>query len=268
MEDTTTPAIESVADDATSQEFVGRWNTLVSTTNWEKGQIIHQWREALIADNADRSLYADDVWSRTVGAVTPQHVGRLRRVFERFADVCDQYEGLYWSHFQAALDWDDAEMWLEGAVQNSWSVSQMRSQRWEALGADESLKPRDEDIIVAELNEDIDTRLDASAGDATPEIITPEVAEVAGGGSDEAEKDSAARATTPADEVDSPEVTETPVRPFEELPELPDDVADAFESMKLAILRHKATDWADIARDDLIMALDSLKALALAPTVE
>ena len=274
MQDTTTPALEpvadeSLADDATSQEYVGRWNTLVSTTNWEKGKIIHQWREALIADDVDRGQYADDVWSRTVGTVTPQHVGRLRRVFERFADVCDQYQGLFWSHFQAALDWDDAEMWLEGGVQNGWSVSQMRRQRWEALGADESLKPRDEDIIVAELNEDIDPRLDAADGDRTPEIISPEVAEVTGGSADETEKESAARTTSAADETGAAtEPAETPVRPFEELPELPDDVAEAFESMKLAILRHKSADWADIARDDLLVVLDSLKALAMAPTVE
>ena len=30
-----------------TQPFVGRWNRLVSTTNWEKGRIILQWREAL-----------------------------------------------------------------------------------------------------------------------------------------------------------------------------------------------------------------------------
>ena len=69
-----------------------------------------------------------------MGGVTPQHVGRLRRVFERFGETHDQYAGLYWSHFQAALDWPDAEMYLEGAVQNDWSVAQMRNERWEAMG--------------------------------------------------------------------------------------------------------------------------------------
>ena len=29
--------------------FVGQWNRLVSTTNWEKGRIICQWRDALCA---------------------------------------------------------------------------------------------------------------------------------------------------------------------------------------------------------------------------
>ena len=284
MEDTLAPAAEpaadtvandtvandTIADDATSQPFVGRWNQLISSTNWEKGRIIHQWREALIADDADRSLYADDVWARTVGTVTPQHVGRLRRVFERFDDVREQYEGLYWSHFQAALDWDDAEMWLEGGVQNKWSVAQMRSQRWEAHGADKSLKPRDEDIIVAELNEDIDPRLDSKSGD-TPDVISPEVADVAKvSGEQDADEsgseETAEHAASVAQQSDAESTaTATPVRPFEELPELPEDVADAFDSMKLAILHHKAVEWEDIARDDLLVVLDSLKELALAP---
>ena len=31
--------------------------------------------------------YSDESWSRRVGNVTPQHVGRLRRVYERFDAV-------------------------------------------------------------------------------------------------------------------------------------------------------------------------------------
>ena len=45
-------------------------------------------------------------------------------------------------------------------------------------------------------------------------------------------------------------------------------VADAFEQMKLAILRHKADDWQEIASDEMLAVLDSLKELALAPSVE
>jgi hypothetical protein len=273
MEDTTAPvaepATELVADDATSQPFVGRWKQLVSTTNWEKGRIIHEWREALIAADADRSTYADEVWSRTVRSVTPQHVGRLRRVFERFGDVCDQYAGLYWSHFQAALDWHDAEMWLEGGAQNRWSVAEMRRMRSETLGGEESQRPRDEEMAVAELNEDIDAQPGApgkrprgasddqasdNAGDFT--VVAEERSEAGIESRAAGAKD--AIAALPAKRV----------RPFESLPPLPDDVADAFESMKLAILRHKAAEWQDIARDDLLVALDSLKELALAPTVE
>src|SRR5262245_43352611 len=105
------------ADDEVSLPFVGRWNHLVSDTNWEKGRIICQWREALQVTKVSPVEYSDEAWSRRVGGVTGQHVGRLRRVFQRFGDSYSRYHGLYWSHFYAALDWDDAEMWLEGAVQ-------------------------------------------------------------------------------------------------------------------------------------------------------
>src|SRR5271163_1962476 len=119
----------------TSEQFLSKWKRFVSTTNWEKGQIISQWRAALVDAGAGLAEYSDEVWSRQVGQVTPQHVGRLRRVFERFGDTRDTYAGLYWSHFQAALDWDDAEMWLEGAVQSNWSIAQMQAQRSQTLGA-------------------------------------------------------------------------------------------------------------------------------------
>ena len=88
MEDSlpATPSPDAIAVDQKSQPFVGRWNHLVSTTNWEKGQIIYQWREALINAQAPAGDYADDAWARRVGGVTAQHVGRLRRVYHRFGD--------------------------------------------------------------------------------------------------------------------------------------------------------------------------------------
>jgi len=59
-----------------------------------------------------------------------------------------------------------------------------------------------------------------------------------------------------------------PVRPFAELPRLPDDVAEAFEAFKLVILRHKTARFKEISQADLIATLDALKELALAPSGE
>src|SRR5262245_1921842 len=110
------PPLDAALERA-SPPYIGRWNHLVSTTNWEKGRIIAQWRDALLAEGAPAAHSSDEAWSRLVGGVTGQHAGRLRRVYQRFGQVYEGYEGLYWSHFQAAVEWDDAEMWLEGAVQ-------------------------------------------------------------------------------------------------------------------------------------------------------
>jgi hypothetical protein len=261
--------------DETTAPFLGRWNRLVSTTNWEKGRIIHDWREALMAADAPAAEYSDDAWSNRVGGVTPQHVGRLRRVFDRFGNDHDDYAGLYWSHFQAAIDWNDAEMWLEGAVQNRWSVAAMRRERWQAFGGANSEGPHDDDIITAELDEDVDSgnldrllpstsAFDASGPEATdgdPQLDSDfgDDSSFVDDGSDPSET-----ATIESD-TDEKRIQAPPVQPFANLPSLPDDLSEAFESFKLAILRHKTAGWQEVARKDVLHALDALKALTTAP---
>jgi hypothetical protein len=185
-------------------------------------------------------------------------VGRLRRVYERFGQVYEQYAGLYWSHFYSGLDWPDAEMWLEGAVQSGWSVAQMRRQRWEAIGAPPELKPREADIIAAELDEDAEP----VGGQRVPGAISPAVAEV-----HEAEPPARDHAPAAADEVaPSPEPAgQQPLRPFEGLPPLPPDLNEAFESFKLAILNHKLCGWREISLGQVLAVLDALRQLAAAP---
>jgi hypothetical protein len=256
----------------TSEPFLGRWNSLISTTNWEKGRIIAEWRGALIKEGAASTEYSDEAWGRVVGNVSSQHVGRLRRVWERFGEYHDQYEDLYWSHFQAALDWEDAEMWLEGAIQSKWSVSQMRKQRWEAVGAPEELKPRDEDIYLGEMDEDADTSDEPSIAG----VIQPEIGSVQNTGnvSDEDDEeedfdDEPSAASSPRSLAAEPSTSEKEssptVRPFAELPSLPADLSDALEAFKLAIVRHRVARWSETSPEDVVAALKALEALVLAP---
>lgn len=46
--------------------------------------------------------------------------------------------------------------------------------------------------------------------------------------------------------------------------DLPDDVAEAFHSMKLAVMRHRLDEWREISQDDMVNALYALQRLALA----
>jgi hypothetical protein len=252
---------------AASQPFVGQWSRLVSTTNWEKGRIIVAWREALVTQGLPVSEYSDEAWSRLVGGVTGQHVGRLRRVYQRFGGMRETYPGLYWSHFQAALDWNDAEMWLEGAAQSGWSVAQMRDQRWTTLGQLDADRPSDFDALGVELDEDAEPARSRDASRA----ITGEYSEVTGPSYDGPDfGDEPSRASRGDDEAEwldgAPSVPPVElVRPFENLPDLPDDLAEAFDAMKLAILHHKRDGWRQIAEHDLLRTLDALKALATAP---
>lgn len=264
-------AWDATALEAASQPFVGRWNRLVSTTNWEKGRIIAQWRAALHDAGAPVTEYSDEAWSRRVGGVTGQHVGRLRRVYDRFGQAYDAYAGLYWSHFQAALEWSDAEMWLEGAIQNRWSVSQMRHQRWDTLGAIEDQRPVDDDIVTNELDEDFEPATNASP--SYPD--TPAYDELGLGpreeGPDFGDADDTVASGSHGGSEGAPhgedvaESTVEFVRPFADLKELPEDLAEAFEAFKLAILRHKMADWQDIPCEEVLASLDALKQLVLAP---
>lgn len=251
------------ATDEASFPFVGRWNLLISTTNWEKGQIICDWRDALVEEGADASEYSDEAWAERVGGVTGQHVGRLRRVFLRFGDTYTDYEGLYWSHFYAAIDWTDAEMWLEGAIQNEWSISQMRGKRWETLGSPEDLKPNDSEIVSSEMNEDVvEKDSEAPFDTADEEASVQSVDGVAKETSDD-DYDEADGATAVASDDSEKEAN---VRPFANLPKLPEDVSNAFEQFKMAILTHKMLDWQEVSSEDILTSLNALKAFTLAPS--
>jgi hypothetical protein len=250
----------------TSQAFVGRWDKLVSQTNWEKGRIIHEWREALVAAEAPAGEYSDEAWSRLVGGVTPQHVGRLRRTFARFGETQKTYKRLYWSHFLAALDWNDAELWLEGAVQNKWSVAEMRRERWDKLGRVEA-EPQAADVVAAETDEDVDAAA-IETGRVT-EVRDPAESDV-GPRYDEAdfgdESETAALEDGEPHAEEPPFDNAPPARPFENLAALPADLHEAVESFKLAILHHKLNEWREVAVADVVGALRALEQLATAPS--
>lgn len=253
----------------TSAEHVGRWNRLISTTNWEKGRIISVWRQSLIDAGAPREAYSDEAWSRRVGQVSGPHAGRLRRVYERFGDEYEQYPGLYWSHFLAAVDWPDAEMWLEGAVESGWPVARMRSQQWEVTGAPEGRKPSDADLVVTEPDEDAQI-----AEDVVPETIAGSTSVVQGTDFFEA-TDGDPRAPGEGHDAavfdalalpDDSMVDLGPLRPLGgDLPPMPDDVTEVFEAFKQVIFKHKLARWQEIAQRDLLTTLEVLKELAIAP---
>jgi len=222
----------------------------------------------LIAHELPVSEYSDDAWAQMVGGVTGQHVGRLRRVYQRFSQHTEDFAGLYWSHFQAAIDWNDAEMWLEGAKQSGWSVSQMREKRWETLGKLEADRPRASDVVASETDEDAEPARGKSAA------VTGEYSEITGPrheGSDFGDEpsgrshDDGSVGTDWMTDARSSSTAEL-VRPFENLPDLPDDLAEPFDSMKLAILHHKRDGWQAISAADVLQTLDALKALVTAPS--
>ena len=117
--------------------------------------------------------------------------------------------------------------------------------------------------------------IDEDAGECADGFVPPTISESfdevhAAGPADETPDGSSRSqsddADSAADAAAATRVSGDPlVRPFEALPELPPDVAEAMELFKLAILAHKVAGWRDIARKDLLAVLDSLRQLAVAP---
>jgi hypothetical protein len=153
-------------------------------------------------------------------------------------------------------------MWLEGAVQNAWSVAQMRRQRWEALGTIPGEEPGDGETPTAEPDEDAEPIAPPSRSmtESTQVVRNPERQEE---GRASASLEDLPREAEIEDAV--PGERATPVRPFENLPTLPDDLRDAVEAMKLAILAHKLVGWREISREGVLVVLEGLKQLVLAP---
>ena len=269
LSETNAPITFSTEATDQSRAYIGQWNQLISTTNWEKGQIIVQWRTSLETNGALANEFSDDAWSQLVGGVTPQHVGRLRRTYERFGHVYSEYAGIFWSHFYAALDWDDAEMWLEGAVQSKWSVSKMRQQRWETLGKLPGQEPQIHDIIETELAEETQSlELSERKRQNDRDYIEGPVYEGPDFGDDDQRRDD--RPTSALLDTDGSSLANesalTNVRPFEAFGELPEDVEEATNAFKVAIIRHKADQWEAITQADMLGVLEALKQLATTPS--
>ena len=246
-----------------TQPFVGQWNSLISTTNWEKGKIISEWRSALMESGSDATEYSDEAWSRKVGGVTAPHVGRLGRVYDRFETSFESYEGLYWSHFLAALDWDDAPLWLEGASKETWSVSNMRDKRWEAHGAVESNRPQPGQVVEVDTDEDV--VMPAQGGGKTKEygddpsgVASGPVYEGPDFGEEEPLGGTGESKSAKANSASTAEEPEVPVQPFVGLPELPEDLSEAMESFKLSLLRHKTGGWRDVDAETVQKYLDAI----------
>ena len=263
MEQTTVDGAISSDLIAQSKPFVGQWNTLISTTNWEKGKIICEWREALRKANSPSTEWSDERWSQLVGGVTSQHVGRLRRTSERFGMTFQDYKGLFWSHFYAALDWDDAEMWLEGAIQNEWSISQMRKKRWETMGKIPEDEPKAEQIVAVESEEEVQSlSLSDSVRDNEREYVEgPRYEGPDFGDEDEPTSGKKDSATTVEEPPQENKPSSDGIRPFESFTDLPEDVSAAADSFKIAIIRHRAGEWSEISQADMLGLLDALKLL-------
>ena len=269
--------------DQLSEPIIGKWNVLVSQTNWEKGALILSWRNELLAAGLPNTAYSDEAWGRRVGNVSSQHIGRLRRVAEKFGDSYQNFPNLYWSHFSAALDWDDSELWLEGAVQNGWSVAQMRVQRSDTFAPGEQ-KPSDNDIVIADFDDEGYSRegltqqpLPERIEGRTVTIGEPDVVEGFDASSipitdgaepstkkQQTKKDKANTGGSGERDFQNAPKAGDILMSLREISEYPADLADSLELLKVAVLNHKLSGWKSISADRVCRSLEALKMLTTA----
>ncbi|MCL2119733.1 MAG: hypothetical protein FWH27_15055 [Planctomycetaceae bacterium] len=259
------PVVEEVSGD-----FISSWNRLVSMTNWEKGKLIHNCRAKLIENGLPRQIYSDESLAKRLGNVSGQHIGRLRRVFERFSTTFGQYPGLYWSHFQAVLDWDDAEDWLADASENQWSVASMRLQRWETIGSPAGQKPNDADIVMSEPDEDVnpyndsDTVLDGNRKSVEPNRDKDKKKKGEGGnhngGSGGGSVSGSGGTDNDFGNFSSPAEAFAQMKQMKDLPE---DLKEAFEQLKVVILSHKVSGWREVDPQRILTFLNAMKVVIM-----
>ncbi len=115
----------------TEEQLILRAQQALSRCNWEIGECAARWTEKYARGRTDADFGA------LIG-LSGNQVYQRRRVWETFADVHDAYPNLKWSHFYAALNWEDAAECLQWANDLGATVAEMkawrRAQRGEDLG--------------------------------------------------------------------------------------------------------------------------------------
>lgn len=113
----------------TEEQLIQRAQQAVSRCNWEIGECAAAWTQRYARGRTDADFGAQ------IG-LSGDQVYQRRRVWETFSDVASRYERLKWSHFYAALNWDDAAECLQWAEEMQSTVAEMKAWRRAQHGED------------------------------------------------------------------------------------------------------------------------------------
>jgi hypothetical protein len=123
----------------TESALIARALSALSRCNWEVGECAALWTKRFARGRTDADF------ASLVG-LSPDQVYQRRRVWETFGDVSGNYPQLKWSHFYAALNWDDAAECLQWAQDVQAGVAEMRAWRRAQHGEDLSETSPDESM--------------------------------------------------------------------------------------------------------------------------
>lgn len=111
------------------EDLISRAQHAVSQCNWSVGECACKWTQKYARGRTDADFAA-------MLGLSADQVFQRRRVWETFADVHVDYRSLKWSHFYAALNWDNAPECLQWADENDATVAEMKAWRRALRGED------------------------------------------------------------------------------------------------------------------------------------
>jgi hypothetical protein len=148
--------------EASEEQLIARAQDAVSSCRWVVGECAAQWTKRYARGRTDADF------ANSVG-LSPDQVFQRRRVWERFGKDQAEYTKLKWSHFYAALNWDDSVECLLWAEENESTVAEMKAWRRARRGEDLN-EPADDELFAAGAVQFIPTELQPvldPSGDAT-----------------------------------------------------------------------------------------------------
>jgi len=133
---------------ATEEELVEKAQNALNQCNWVIGECAAQWTQRYAQGRTDADFGA------RIG-LSGDQVYQRRRVWETFADVHENYPKLKWSHFYAALNWDDAADCLQWANEIGATVAEMKA--WRRAQHGEDLSTQGEEVEPAPFDTDMES---------------------------------------------------------------------------------------------------------------
>ena len=251
-------AVEAPIAEATEDRLVEVAQTAVSRCNWVIGECAASWTERYAHGRTDADF------AGLIG-LSGDQVYQRRRVWETFADVRAEYAGVRWSHFYAALNWDDAAECLGWAEEMGATVAEMKAWRRASRGEDLS-QPADPETapfeatvtpVPASITGDVGGEGGDPFGPQPQRADEPSMTAAARsvGGEDYAPFGKDARGDAPATQAES----DAPVRPLAVLKK----VASALERIDKQILPQVLSASHEVpedVKDRLREALDRVSA--------
>jgi hypothetical protein len=131
---------ESKHHEESEEQLVSRAQEAVSLCRWVVGECASKWTQRYARGRTDGDF-------AVLIGLSGDQVYQRRRVWESFAPLRDEFSTLKWSHFYAALNWDDARDCLSWAEETRSTVAEMRAWRRAQRGEDLSVDPVEEEAV-------------------------------------------------------------------------------------------------------------------------